>query len=133
MLIGELAAKTKLSRDTIRFYEKHGLIQKGEQKGRFNNYKDYPEETLQRLLVIKKIKRFGFTLNEISSLLDLIDINQATCKNVAEKFNEKIKLLDDKIQELIAIKTTLIDGMMGCEGYNDPEKMEGNCGVLREG
>ena len=53
MLIGELSKACGLSRDTIRFYEKHGLIAVGKRERRFNNYKEYSEETLKRLLSIK--------------------------------------------------------------------------------
>ena len=77
MLIGEISKKTELSRDTIRFYEKRGLIKVESSVSEFNNYKEYTEDTLRRLLLIKKTKRFGFTLNEISELLELVDLNKA--------------------------------------------------------
>lgn len=130
MLIGELSTRSGLSRDTIRFYEKHRLIVKGKRKARFNNYKDYSEETLHRLLSIKKIKSFGFTLNEVSGLLDLMDVYQATCKNVAHKIEDKIKLLDEKIKELITIRTLLIDGVSNCSNACDPQKPEENCPII---
>lgn len=130
MLIGELSNRCGLSRDTIRFYEKHGLISIGKQKGRFNNYKDYSEETLHRLLSIKKIKNFGFTLKEVSDLLEMMDVNQATCDNVEDKIRDKIKLLDEKIKELIAIRTQLIDGVSNCKGVCDPERPDDNCPIL---
>src|SRR3546814_17661555 len=49
MLIGELSEKTGFSRDTIRFFEKQGLIQLDRKQRRDNNYKEYPEEVLNRL------------------------------------------------------------------------------------
>lgn len=130
MLIGELSSRSGLSRDTIRFYEKHKLISKGKQNAKFNNYKDYSDETLNRLLSIKKIKSFGFTLNEASDLLDMIDVNQATCNNVAHKIEDKIKLLDEKIKELIKIRTILISGVSNCSNACDPLKPEDNCPII---
>ena len=62
MLIGELSKQSGLSRDTIRFYEKQRLIEVGLKERRFNIYKEYSQDTLQRLLHIKRIKGFGFTL-----------------------------------------------------------------------
>ncbi|MFN0293524.1 MerR family transcriptional regulator [Pedobacter helvus] len=59
MLIGELVAKTGLSRDTVRFYEKQGLIAVGRKQRRENNYKEYSDEVLERLLTIKRLKNFG--------------------------------------------------------------------------
>lgn len=130
MLIGELSTRSGLSRDTIRFYEKQKLISKGDQKAKFNNYKDYSEETLHRLLSIRKIKNFGFTLNEVSDLLDMIDVNEATCNNVAHKIEDKIKMLDEKIRELISIRTMLLKGMKNCSGYCDPENPLDNCPII---
>lgn len=130
MLIGELSTRSGLSRDTIRFYEKHGLISVSRKNRRENNYKDYPEDVLNRLLSIKLIKGFGFTLNETSDLLDLIEVNQATCNNVEGKIRSKIELLDSKIQELINIRTMLIKSVSNCVGSCNPEKPEDNCPIL---
>ena len=57
MLIGELSKKAQLSRDTIRFYEKKGLIKAKPSASEYNTYKNYTEENLQRILLIKKAKR----------------------------------------------------------------------------
>lgn len=131
MLIGELSKRCGLSRDTIRFYEKHGLITVGRKENRFNNYKQYSEETLQRLQSIKLIKSFGFTLNEASELLDMIDVNQATCNNVASKIAAKVGLLDDKIKELINIRILLLNGLSTCNGTScNPAAPEDNCPIL---
>lgn len=74
MLIGELSAKTGLSRDTIRFYEKQGLIKVSRGQRRDNNYKEYPEEVVDRLLTVKRLKGLGFTLNESGDLLAMIGL-----------------------------------------------------------
>jgi len=126
MLIGEIVNKTGLSRDTIRFYEKQGLIKTSVDKGATNNYKVYTEEVLNRLLLIKRIKSFGFTLNETSELLYLIEMNQASCKTVSKQAGDKIAVIDQKIQELQAIKK-LVSSLNSecCTPYND-----NNCPVL---
>jgi len=90
MLIGQLSEACGLSRDTIRFYEKQGLISVGRKERRFNNYKEYTEQTLKILLSIKRLKGFGFTLNEIGELLDMLGANTATCGNVSNKIDEKV-------------------------------------------
>lgn len=131
MLIGELSKTCGLSRDTIRFYEKHGLIAVGKKERRFNNYKDYSEETLKRLLSIKQLKSFGFTLNEVSELLDMLEVNEASCKNVAHKIDEKVMLINRKIQELKAVRKQLLDGKKNCQdetgALKTPDK---NCPVF---
>ena len=54
MLIGELSKSSGLTRDTIRFYEKQGLITLGRRERRVNNYKEYPNSILRRLLLLKR-------------------------------------------------------------------------------
>lgn len=115
MLIGELSKVCGLSRDTIRFYEKHGLIAVGRKERRFNNYKEYSEETLKQLLSIKRLKSFGFTLNEISELQEMLEVNEATCKNVSHRIDEKILLINQKIQELKTVRKQLLDGKKNCQ------------------
>jgi DNA-binding transcriptional MerR regulator len=115
MLIGELSKACGLSRDTIRFYEKLGLIAIGKKESRFNNYKEYSEEILKRLLSIKNLKSFGFTLNEVSELLDMQDFNEATCKNVSHRIDEKVQLINQKIQELKTVRKQLLNGKKNCQ------------------
>ena len=130
MLIGQLVSRTGLSKDTIRFYEKHGLITVSSKERRNNNYKEYSTDVLERLLTIKRLKGFGFTLNEVSDLLDMIEINEASCKNVSEKISDKVSLLDEKIRELITIRTLLLNGVSKCvKGCGDIESQE-NCPIL---
>lgn len=119
MLIGELAKQTGLSRDTIRFYEKRGLIPAGIQDNPYNTYKRYPEETMEKLLVIKRIKGFGFTLKEVADFLALLDVNAATCHNVAEKFTTKIKLIDANIRALSDLKQQLMEGIQACSAKEE--------------
>lgn len=115
MLIAGLSKACGLSRDTIRFYEKHGLIAVGKRERRYNNYKEYSEETLKRLLSIKQLRGFGFTLNEISDILDMLEVNKANCKNVADKIDERVLLINQKIKEFKTVRKQLLDGKQNCE------------------
>lgn len=119
MQVGQLSKKTGLSRDTIRFYEKKGLIPKGIQANEFNNYKDYPEETLEKLQAIKKMKGFGLTLNEIADFLKLLERNAASCQNVSQKMLEKVKLIDEKISALKKMKRLITDSLDSCRSQED--------------
>ena len=133
MLIGELSAKTGFPRDTIRFYEKRGLIQLSRKQRRENNYKEYSEEVLTRLENIKRMKNFGFTLNEISKLLDMIEINEATCNNVGDLVARKIDLLDRKIKDMINFRDQLIAGVKACRDRCIPTNPGDNCRILASG
>lgn len=123
MLIGELVKRTGFSRDTIRFYEKHGLISIGRKERRDNNYKEYSEEILHRLLHIKLLKSFGFTLNESSEVLDMIEANEATCQNMAGKIDEKIK-------EMQTIRDMLNAKVKECLGSCELQPADKNCPIV---
>ena len=130
MLIGELSNKTGLSRDTIRFYEKEGLISTNRKDRRFNNYKEYSDETLNRLLSIKRIKGFGFTLKETSEMLALIQSNAASCSNVAQKINEKVSDIEAKIQELLNLRAMMIKSVETCTTCCNPVSPDENCAMI---
>ena len=107
MLIGELSQKSGVSRDSIRFYEKLGLIRVGVSQRRANNYKEYPADALGRLQTIIHLKQFGFTLNETAELLKLMDMNESPCVGLPDKLEEKISVIDEKIKQMTEIKTKL--------------------------
>src|SRR5258708_36169820 len=130
MLIGELSVKTGLSRDTIRFYEKQGLVQVRRKDRRDNNYKEYPEEMVGRLQTVKRMKNFGFTLNEVAGLLDMIEVNESTCDNVSALIEKTVELLDAKIREMILVRNTLIAGAPKCNNCCTPDQPEENCPIL---
>ncbi len=129
MLIGELSNKTGLSRDTIRFYEKQGLITVSRKERRENNYKEYSEQTLDKLLTIKRIKSFGFTLHETSELLNLMKVGNASCKNVSDKLVEKTKQIDNTIKNLLELKAQMLNGISDCAN-NCCESENNTCQIL---
>lgn len=131
MLIGQLAQRTGFTRDTIRFYEKHGLIEVPRQARRDNNYKEYPDEVLERLLSIKRIKGMGFTLNETQDILDLMDADQATCGAITEKLNEKVVLIEQKVAELIRLRETLRSSVKACLDGCSPSADASSCGLVK--
>jgi len=107
MLIGELAQKSGLTRDTIRFYEKIGLIAMNCGERLENNYKNYPDAVLKRLLAIRKIKEFGFTLEETRGIIVLFEEGVLEPKRGMCYVQRKITLVERKIAELQAIKSKL--------------------------
>lgn len=133
MLIGELSSRSGLSRDTIRFYEKQGLIAVNRKQRRENNYKEYSEEMLQRLLTVRRLKNFGFTLNESAEILDMIEVKEATCENVSGLIDKKVALLDAKIMDMIALRNQLINGVKKCVDCCNPTSPEENCPILVSG
>ena len=107
MLIGDLAKKSGFSRDTIRFYQKRGLIKGEPDKSAGNNYRRYDNSTVDRLRLIKLAKTLGFTLREISGLIDDWEGGRLSNKQKARIFREKIELVEKKIKELEKVKDYL--------------------------
>lgn len=132
MLIGELSEKTGLSRDTIRFYEKEGLIKVGRTQRRENNYKEYDENILQRLNFIKRIKNFGFTLHETADLLSLVAINAATCDEIRNRTTKKIAIIDNKIADLLHLRQQLINNVQTCRDSCQTTTDVENCPIIMQ-
>ena len=103
MLIGQLSRRTGFSKDTIRYYEKIGLIVLPKQKRSAGNYKDYPEELVHTFNAIRKYKELGFTLEEIRELLVWQSIKVLDLSKLVQVVELKIAGVDaelDKLHEL---------------------------------
>src|SRR5690606_29292132 len=97
----------RFSKDTIRYYEKIGLIVLPARKRTGNNYKDYPEETVHVLAAIRKYKDLGFTLEEIRELLVLQSIQVLDVSRLLQIVERKLTGLDNEIDKLHAFKMKL--------------------------
>jgi DNA-binding transcriptional MerR regulator len=128
MLIGELSKKTGFSNDTIRFYEKKGLIRVGKKDRRENRYKEYPEEALRRLELIRDIKEFGFTLEEIRELIFMSENYDNICEGMPEKVLDKINIIEEKIRLLNTFKSRLQNILLQCNGNCRIEDLRMSCG-----
>lgn len=114
LTIGKVARLADIGVETVRFYERQGLIQ--EPPRRESGYRQYPEETIQRLRFIKRAKELGFTLREIKELLALrIDPN-TTCADVRRRAEAKINDIEEKIRLLSKMKKALTKLTMACSG-----------------
>lgn len=118
MLIGELAKKTGLSRDTIRFYIKKGIIKIKNIQKRINNYRDYDTNTAERLSLVSTLKGLGFTLEEIKKIISLWDEDVTSCEHLLKNIDEKITMIDQKIENLKDTKDKLLSLQQRCSGKN---------------
>ena len=103
--IGRLAGVTGVSRDTLRFYEKRGLI-RSVRHG--NSYRDYPEETPQLIGYIRTAQALGFSLSEIGEHLPALWGAKAPGSEVAALLREKIGAIEARIVALTALRDELI-------------------------
>jgi MerR family transcriptional regulator, copper efflux regulator len=109
MLIGELSKQTGLSKDTIRFYEKLGLIAASSHEAGTKSYKKYSLETIERLSTIVQGKGLGFTLSEIKQLLDEWGGGEISKRDLIEIIERKIEEVIKKKQQLESIETYLVN------------------------
>ncbi|SER48064.1 DNA-binding transcriptional regulator, MerR family [Nitrosomonas sp. Nm51] len=105
MLIGELAEKADVSVDTIRYYEREGLI--NPVSVRDSGYREFDESSVDAILFVVRAKDLGFSLKEICTLLRLKNDPDTTCGEVKVLAEKKISDVIAKIKSLQAIKKDL--------------------------
>jgi DNA-binding transcriptional MerR regulator len=104
MKIGELASATGLSRDTLRFYEKRGLLQP---RRRGNGYRDYAPEAVQWLCYLRSAQELGFTLAEIEAGMPLLTAPEASSQALREALRRKLADIDARIAALGELRAGL--------------------------
>ena len=109
LTIGRLASTAAINVETIRYYERRGLIRQPA-KPRVG-YRQYDNETLQRLLFIKRAKSLGFSLDEIDNLLTL---SEGRCADVQSLAEQKLNRIKSKLQDLKRLESALEDLVMQC-------------------
>ncbi len=117
--IGELAIQAKVSRDTLRFYEKHGLIKPSNRSDA--GYRLYSDSDIHRISFILSAKEVGFTLNEIHQLLELeVTKGQKSCEEVKQFVDAKITIVNQRLTEIKRIKKSLQTLSNACCGGDEP-------------
>ena len=104
MRIGEVAKRTGLGIETIRFYEREGLLLEPERRP--SGYRQYDEATVERLGYIRRAKELGFTLTEIKELLEL-SFAHSNCDHIRQRAEDKISDIEQKIRSLQLMKRSL--------------------------
>jgi MerR family mercuric resistance operon transcriptional regulator len=116
---GELSKKTGVNAETIRYYEKVGLIN---EPGRAaNGYRVYGVTHLKNLSFIKRCRELGFTLKEIAALLALVDGGDYTCAEIRDHTITHLNDIDTKIRDLRKMQHTLRLMVSECEGGQLPD------------
>lgn len=105
MKIGELATACDLPAQTIRFYEKRGLLP--EPKRLPNGYRSYDDVIVERIAFIRRSQAAGLTLAEIGGVLNVRAEGNAPCSHVSELLTTKLGKIQDRIDELTALKVEL--------------------------
>jgi len=119
LTIGKLAKKAGIGIETVRFYERQGLVAPPPRTE--SNYRVYPKDEVARLRFIKRAKALGFTLNEIKALLALSHDPHATRADIKKRTLVKIEDVESKIRDLTRIKTALGHLAAECDGHGSLE------------
>ena len=115
MRIGKVAEKAGVGVETIRFYERKGLIEQP-RKPVDGGYRSYSPETVIRVRFVREAQCLGFSLKEIEELL-LLRADPATeCADVRERARAKLDEVNAKIARLTAIQGALEDLIQSCRG-----------------
>ncbi len=105
--------------ETVRFYQRKELLREPESSGSFRSY---TEEDAQKIIFIKKAQELGFSLAEVKELLELNTKPRLTCGTVKKKTLEKINEIDQKIEDLLKMKASLVKLSCACNSQQDSYK-----------
>ncbi len=124
MTIGRLAKEARVNIDTLRYYEKRGLLPEPPRKE--SGYRLYNPDAVKRIAFIMHAKELGFSLDEIAELLSLRMETKSQCRAVKIKAEAKIAEVEEKIQSLQQIKAALQRLVGSCK----VNKRLGECPIL---
>lgn len=113
MTVGTLATQAGVKIDTVRYYERHGLLPKASRTN--SGYRIFPDASLERLRFIKQAQALGFTLNEVKQLLALRVSPETTCNDVRKRAEAKLADIQCKVDSLLAMKRALQQLVSTCE------------------
>jgi MerR family transcriptional regulator, copper efflux regulator len=125
LTIGAVAKRAGVHIDTIRYYEREGLLP--EPLRRASGYRSYNESVIRQLRFIRRAKDLGFTLEEIRDLLALSADRHRGVKAVKQRAEQRLASIDARITELTRIRNGLEQLIEACPGHGDPHE----CPILR--
>ena len=102
---GELADLAGVSRDTLRHYERKGVLPRPLRS--HNGYRQYPSEALQRVQLVRRALSVGFTLDELARVLKVRDSGGAPCEEVRRIAAQKLVNVQDQLRELTELRDEL--------------------------
>lgn len=122
LTIGQVAKVGDVNIETIRYYERQGLIPPPPR--RESGYRQYPEDTVNRVRFIKRAQELGFSLKEVAELLSLRVGPNTTCGDVKKMADGKIAEIEGKIQSLEKMRDSLTRLVETCEENRQAEECQ---------
>ncbi|MBL8772211.1 MAG: helix-turn-helix domain-containing protein [Phenylobacterium sp.] len=115
--IGELSRRTGCNIETIRYYERIGLMPVPPRRGR---YRSYGADDIGRLGFVRRARELGFTLDEVRALLGLATGGQAACAEVRTLAASHLQDVRARIADLRRMERVLADSVRACDAGQDP-------------
>ncbi len=116
-LIGHVARVCGVSVDTIRHYERKGLLPDVERST--SGYRNYPAEAVERVRIVRQALAMGFSLNELSEIFRQRASGRAPCREVRELAGRKLAELDARIEEALTLRDSLLRTLDGWDRQLD--------------
>ncbi len=110
--IGQVATQSGVSIDTIRFYERRGVLPRPQR--RESGYRQYSSATVERIRFTKALQALGFSLEDVVAVLRDVDAGVATCEREQPRFETVLARIDEKIAELQAVRRDLKTTLARC-------------------
>ena len=126
--IGEIATRSGVSVDTVRFYEKRKLILRVARSQ--SGYRLFQSETVEQILFIKQAQELGFSLDEIKELLTPGGAEE--CSRVRDLLKSKLTQLDNQLRKIRKFRGLLADHLTHCESELRVKGTDASCPVLIE-
>lgn len=112
--IGVVAERAAVNIETLRYYERRGLIPTPPRTAA--NYRRYPPDTVKRVRFVKHAQDLGFSLKEVRELLSLRAAPKTRCTDVRQRAEAKIRAIDEKLRSLRAMRRALSGLVAECLG-----------------
>lgn len=112
MKIGQLAAEAEVTIDTVRFYERRGVLPPPERRP--SGYREYSTDAVERLRLARALQQLGFTLDEVIDALRAHDAGETVGSNQLWRLEAVVDRIDGKIAELRSTRRRITDTIAEC-------------------
>lgn len=114
MKIGQIARQAGVGVDTVRFYERRGVLARAARTS--SGYRAFTAADVERILFVKSLQTLGFTLDDIVALLNAVDAGTASCASERVRFEGALARVDAQLRELRAVRRRPTQTLHQCEG-----------------
>jgi DNA-binding transcriptional MerR regulator len=113
MKIGQVAREAGVSVDTVRFYERVGVVPAPARTE--SGYRDYEADVVERIRLTRRLQAIGFTLGDTVDALKAHDAGDATCESERWRLDAVLARVDAKLAELTALRDRILETKSACE------------------